>query len=181
VKVVAVVVGVAVLAGAGVLGWYLFVGRYRAPDVDPAEARAVLPVIDSALQRGPWRGALAGRPESRWFCAEHVVEIRHEDAALKVGLDTLCEEYAPTTGALLRGSGEGSPKLVTLSVDGREVHRVETPPDGSLAAWAAEAFSTRGQAELRHRQQEERTAMADLTAAEARQAFGLPPDAPIRN
>lgn len=158
------------LCAAGVVGWVI---AQRAPAVDPVLAATVLPVIDEELERGPWPGMLGGR----WFCAEEVIEIRRTGDELAVGLDAWCEEYMRDGDELVAGSGEHCPKVVVLAAgaDGYRVVRVEAPPDGAgFSPWVARNFSAAGARELSGA-----TPSPD-TAAQARQAFGLPPDAPVR-
>lgn len=175
-KPVSVVAGV--LAGLGVAGW-LVLAREAPPDVDPAVAAAVLPVIDDELERGPWAGMLSStRPESRprWFCAERVIEIRRTRDEVTVGLEASCDEFARDGDVLVEGSGERAPKLVVLRDGSRRVIRVETAPDGdALAPWVRRHFSAAGAAEL-----DRRNPIVDTNIAEARRTFGLPSDAPVR-
>lgn len=155
---------------AGVVG--LVIAR-QASAVDPVLAAKVLPVIDEELERGPWPGMLGGR----WFCAEEVIEIRRTGDELAVGVDALCEEYTRDGDELVAGSGEHGPKVVVLAAgpDGYRVVRVDAPPDGAgFSPWVAHNFSAAGAREVRGG-----TSFPD-TAAQAREAYGLPPDAPVR-
>jgi hypothetical protein len=70
------------------------------------------------------------------------------------------------------GSGESGPKVVVPAAgpDGYRVRGVDAAPDGdSLVRWVRQNFSTAGAAEL-----DRRSIAAETTAAQARQAFGLP-------
>jgi hypothetical protein len=162
----------------------LFPWRVPAPVVDKDLERAVLPVIDSQLRQGPWTGALAVmRPDTqpKWFCAEHVIEIRHEGSDLKVGLTALCLEYGRSGDTLLGGSGSSAPQLVTLT--GRaghyQVQGVEQAKDGSaFGASVKRTFSPAGYAEFERQQKVSRPDEADLRI-EAKRTFSLPPDAPV--
>lgn len=158
------------LCAAGVVGWVI---ARQTPAVDPVLAAKVLPVIDEELERGPWPGMLGGR----WFCVEQLIEIRHTGDELAVGLEAWCDEYTRDGDELVVGSGEHSPKVVVLAAesDGYRVVRVDAPPDGAgFSPWVARNFSADGAGELSGA-----TPSPD-TAAQARQAFGLPPDAPVR-
>jgi hypothetical protein len=175
---------VVVLAGAGVLGW-LFL--WRAPGahvVDKDLERAVLPVIDGRLRQGPWKGMLATvRPDAqpKWFCAEHVIEMRHEGSELKVGLTAVCEEYGRSGDSLVMGSGSSQPYLVTLAggAGHYQVQGVEQAKDGSgFGASVKRMFSPAGYVEFQRRQNGSRQEEADLRI-EAKATFGLPPDAPV--
>ncbi|TWP52462.1 hypothetical protein FKR81_09010 [Lentzea tibetensis] len=149
----------------------------RPPPVDSALAGAVTPVVDAELQReGPWR--IAG---ARWFCAERVVEIRRQNGELKVGVHTLCDAYITDGGGLRTVGGESGAKLVTMTEAPHRVVHVETPPDGAgNAEWIDENFSRAGAAEV-HRRIATGSGLADQAASEARLAFGLPADTPIRH
>jgi hypothetical protein len=146
--------------------------------VDPALVAQVLPVIDGELERGPWPGLLSSEhSEARWFCAEEVIEIRRAGDELAVGVDALCEEYLRDGDELLVGSGEHGPKAVILGAgpDGYRVVRVDVPPDGAgFTPWVQRNFSDAGARELNRR------SLPSDTAAQAREAFGLPADAPVR-
>ena len=145
----------------------------RAPAVDPVLEAKVLPVIDEELERGPWPGMLGGR----WFCAERVIEIRGTSDELAVGIDAECEEYVRDGDELLAGSGERGPKVVVLAAgsDGYRVVRVDVPPDGAgFSPWVERRFSAAGARQLGSR------TLSPDGAAQARAAFGLPPDAPVR-
>ncbi|HET9141790.1 hypothetical protein [Actinophytocola sp.] len=175
----------AALAGLGVSGW-LVIERYSAPEVDAGLARAVLPLIDQELERGPWTGLLtSARPESgpRWFCAQRVVETGRDGAELRVGLLAHCVEYGRADGALIGGSGEQCAKLVVLTGgSGRwTVTRIESSPDGHAAAgWEREHFSPAAVRRLHDWLGASPDLSEDVTA-QARLAFGLPPDAPVRS
>jgi hypothetical protein len=172
---------IAALAGSALLvltafGVYLMRDDPPAPAVDSALERAVLPIIDAQLQAGPWPGRFPADPHSAWFCSERVIEIRRDGPELKVGLDALCHEYARSGDALLLGAGEHAPKLVTLS-DRYEILRVQTPQDGRADS-ARSLFSPAGYAELRRHEASPSPQLPD-PAIEARQSFGLSPDAPV--
>lgn len=169
-----------VLAGLGVVGWFV-VGREQPPEVDPVEAAAVLPVIDQELERGPWRGLLESEYSElgpRWFCAERLIEIRRTGDELAVGVEALCEEFARDGEGMVTGSAERAPKVVVLVAesDGYRVSGVDSAPDGdAFDRWVRDNFSAAGAAEL-----DRRNLGGDATAEQARQAFGLPADAPVR-
>lgn len=175
--------GATLAIAVAALGWWLLAGRDEpAPAVDPALERAVLPVIDAHLSQGPWRGVLSHRhPGAAWYCSVDVIELRHVGGELKAGVDALCQEYVRSGDKLLAGSGEHAPMLVTLSgnPDHYEVRHVETAHDGD-AHWPSiqRMFSEAGQTELQRRQGRSSPHLAD-PVVEARQAVGLPPDAPV--
>jgi hypothetical protein len=149
-----------------VVGLWLFtVLVHQPPKVDQALAEKVLPVIDAHLQGG------------KWFCTERVIEIRQQDDELRVGLDTSCQEYFRSGNTLVAASGQSSPKLVTLAggPDRYEVRRVQSPLDGAgYSDSVRRMFSAAGYTEVR------RSVALPDPAVEARQEFGLPPDAPVR-
>lgn len=167
-----------VVAVAGVV--WLVVDR-RAPSVDSGLAAEVLPAIDAELERGPWPGLLSSaRPElgPRWFCVEHVIEIRRSGNQVRVGVTALCEEYAREGKTLLTGSGEHAAKVVDLVAEagGYRVTRVDAAPDGPVRDWwLAHGFSDAGV-----RQANEPLSTDDTTAPQACEAFGLPQDTPTR-
>lgn len=169
---------VGLLVGLGAAAW--LVTYLQPPSVDPELVAKVQPVIDQELERdGPWRGLLSSDPalSARWFCVEQVIEIRRSGDELSVGIDALCEEYARDGDELLTGSGEHCPKVIVLvaDADGYRVVRVDVPPDGAgFTPWVERNFSDAGARELN------RLSLPPDTAAQAREAFGLPPDAPVR-
>jgi hypothetical protein len=170
------------IALAAVGSWLAFGRDEPPPPGDPALERAVLPVVDAHLSQGPWRGLLSHRhPGAAWFCSVDVIELRREGGNLKAGVDAWCDEYAPSGDRLLAGSGEHTPKLVTLSggPDHYEVRHVESPSNGA-SHWPSiqRMFSEATQTELQRRQGRPSQWLPD-PAIEARQAFGLPPDAPV--
>jgi hypothetical protein len=173
----------AVLGVLGLLGWFV-IEWYPAPEVDVEEARAVLPLIDEHLERGPWPGLLTTtRPdlEPRWFCEEQVIETRRDGAELRVGLVASCSEFGRVDDALLEGSGEMSAKLAVLAgrPDRWEVIRIESPPPGHAATeWERARFSPVAVKHLRRH--EVSPGLSEALTAQARLAFGLPPDSPVR-
>lgn len=162
----------AVLA-LGVVG-VVAVQQEDAPDVDHALVQAVLPAIDETLQRGPWR-VDAGR----WFCAEHVIETTRRSNDLAVWLHAVCMAYDSDGSALVSVGGESVLKRVTLTPEApHQVTRVEEPPDGAgNSEWIRRNASA---ATVRAWHGRNATGLGEQNASEARQAFGLPPDAPIR-
>lgn len=172
-------VGVALglLVGVAVVAWLVI--AHRPPSVDPALVAKVRPVIDKELERGPWPGLLSSEhPEARWFCTAQVIEIRRTGNELAVGIDAWCDEYMRDGDDLLAGSGEHAPKVVVLVArsDGYRVVRVDVPPDGAgFSPWVQRNFSDAGATELNRRR-----SLSPDTAGQARKAFGLPPDAPVR-
>jgi hypothetical protein len=175
----AVIAAVGVLAAVGVV-W--LVVDLAPPSVDDELAASVVPAIDEELERaGPWTGLLTTEcPElgPRWFCVEHVIEIQEAGSRLTVGVAALCEEYARDGDVLVIGSGEHAPKVVDLVAegDGYRVTGVDTAPDGGARDWwLAHGFSEDGARYL-----ERSGTSGESTAPEAREAFGLPSDAPVR-
>ncbi|MFL6143217.1 MAG: hypothetical protein ACJ72N_15310 [Labedaea sp.] len=172
----------AVLAVLGLLGWFV-IEWYPAPEVDDGLAAVVFPLIDEQLERGPWPGLLTTTRldlKPRWFCAEQVIETERDGAVLRVGFVAECAEYARLQDALLEGSGDSSPKLAVLAggPDRWEVIRVESPPPGHAGTeWERAHFSPAATERLdRH---EGSPALSEDVTAQARLAFGLPPDSPV--
>jgi hypothetical protein len=178
VKQVGIVVGV--LVAVGLMGWLVF-DRAMSPRVSPGLAAMVVPVIDAELEHGPWPGMLSStRPElaARWFCAERVIEIRRAGDEVAVGIEASCDEFAREGDALVAGSGESGPKVVVLVAgsNGYRVSRVDAPPDGDARLrWVRRSFSEDGAAQV-----ERGSLSRDATVTQAREAFGLPPGAPVR-
>lgn len=80
-----------------------------------------------------------------------MIEIRHVEDELAVGIDARCEEFARDGDALVAVSGEHGPKVAVLAADsaGYQVIRVEAPPDGAgFAPWVERSFSAAGADEL---------------------------------
>jgi hypothetical protein len=173
-KRVGVAFGLLVVLGA--VGW--MVTARQPPSMDPALVAKVGPVIDEELEKGPWPGQLSSEhPGARWFCVEQVIEIRRAGDELAAGIDALCQEYVRDGHELLAGSGEHGPKVVVLVAEpgGYRVVRVDAPPDGAgFAPWVERSFSAAGAEELTRR------GLPADPATQAREAFGLPADAPVR-
>lgn len=148
------------------------------PEVRPELHQAVRPVIEQHLQGNPdFKGELADRSSS-WFCSEHIIEIRERGDELLVGLVANCDEYVALDGALGAGSGYRGPKLVTLAAANGSytVTKVESAKEGSAYRASIEAMFTPAgvQAVFDRRAHELKN-----TAAAAKAAFGLAPDAPV--
>lgn len=164
-------------------GWFLL-GRTSPPVVDKAQEQSMLPAIHEQLERGPWEGMLrSARPDlvPRWFCSEHVIEIRPDGPTSLVGLQARCQEFGRDGGSLVEGSGESGPQLVTLLGDpgNYRVGQVRHARDGSeFTTSVRQMFSPAGAAEALRLEGNASGVLAD-PAVEARRLFGLPPDAPI--
>lgn len=147
-------------------------------EVRPELHQSVRPVIERHLQENPdFDGALADR-SSRWFCSEHIIEIRERGDELLVGLVANCDEYVELDGALGAGSGYRGPKLVTLRSEngGYTVVDVKSARDGNAYRASVEAmFTPAGVQAVFDRESHE---LQNTTAA-AKAAFGLAPDAPV--
>lgn len=156
----------------------LAVGCSEDLQVRPELHQSVLPAIERHLQDNPdLRGSLADR-SSRWFCSEHIIEIRERGDELLVGLVAHCDEYVELDGALGAGSGYRGAKLVTLAKEngGYVVTAVESAKDGDQHRASIEAMFTPAGVEAVF---DRRSHNLDNTAAEAKAAFGLEPDAPV--
>ncbi|GLZ32138.1 hypothetical protein Lesp02_43260 [Lentzea sp. NBRC 105346] len=111
------------------------------PTVDAKLTGEILPVIDDALQQGPW-----SVQDGRWFCAEHVIEVRPAGDGLKVGLQTRCDAYAAD---LHEVGGQVSPVVVALAKEPYRVIRIERAQDGAAAGpWLRSNFSSAGAREV---------------------------------
>ncbi|RAS70895.1 hypothetical protein C8D87_1011196 [Lentzea atacamensis] len=180
-----VVIGSAIVLVAAVLLGYVALFGWPA-GVDAAQERTMRASIISYLEQRHWRGVLEARRSKqkvRWICADRLIEVSRDGGNYKVGLHALCQEFTAVDGSLVKGSGESSPKLATVTSPDRpvEVLRVEQPPDGSgYGSWVRSNFSWAGVTKLRRIQ---RSLPADLEATmftKARSAFGLSADAPVR-
>ena len=163
---------------AGLVVGLVLTGCSEEADPRPELHQRILPVIERHIEEHPdFDGVLAERSSS-WFCSEHIVEIRERGDQLLVGLVVNCDEYIALDGALGAGSGYRGPKLVTLDVDDDvyTVASVESAKDGA-AHWASvEAmFTPAGVRAVFDRESHE----LENTAASAKAAFGLAPDAPV--
>jgi hypothetical protein len=173
-----------VLTGAVALGHWAVSGR--SSGMAAAQEQAVRTSIDSYLEQNRWRGILAAQyPKQgvRWFCADQVVEMDQDEEELKVGLLVLCREFTAVDGELVIGSGSRGPQLATVTSPPRslEVLRVESPPDGSgYGSWVSAHFSWAGAKKLDRTQASSSQELEDATNTKARNAFGLPADAPVR-
>ncbi len=165
------------LAAAGLVG-VAVAGCSDEPDPKPELHQRVLPVVERYLEEHPdFDGVLADRSSS-WFCSEHIIEIRERGDQLLVGLVANCDEYVALDGALGAGSGYRGPKLVTLDVDDEvyTVASVESAKDGAAHRESVEAmFTPAGVRAVFDRDSHE----LENTAAAAKAAFGLAPDAPV--
>lgn len=146
--------------------------------VRPELHQSVRPVIERYLEGHPdFPGALADQ-SSKWFCSEHIIEIRERGDDLLVGLVANCDEYVELDRALGAGSGYRGPKLVTLTPEngGYTVTNVESARDGDAYRASVEAmFTEAGVRAVFDRESHE----LENTAAAAKAAFGLDPDAPV--
>lgn len=169
-------VGVVVLCCWALFGW--------PSGVDTAQEQAMRASIESHLEKNHWHGVLAAdrtRQDVRWFCAGQVIEIEQDGPESKVGIQTMCREFAAAESELVAGSSESVARLAIVTSPPRpaEVLRVESAPDGAgNAEWVRTSFSWMGAKKLRRAQASEN--LANATAAKARSAFGLPADAPVR-
>ncbi|GII52432.1 hypothetical protein Pth03_08210 [Planotetraspora thailandica] len=160
--------------------------REQVVTVDPPTRTVLMEAADHFLETDPGRNEhnflAAEKPDlrPRVFCREELIEVRRKDPQLLVGLMAWCEELARSGGTLTLGSGYAVPLLLTMeSVGGRyAVRDVEEPLDGEANIPTTRAmFSPEGAP----RAIELASAGSDMKGvrAEARKAFGLPPDAPI--
>jgi hypothetical protein len=167
-----VVAGVFVLAATGFgLWWYAF--EPTAPRLNRDLEQRLEPVVYAYLQEQPATGG--SLPAGRWFCAGDVFESQYPDQPL-LGIRVLCQEYERRGDALVTGTATSGPRLVRLQ-DGRVMEH-SLPPDGAgYSTWLDRALTAGGRAALRRLE----SRPAPDTDAAARQAFGLPPDAPVRH
>jgi hypothetical protein len=99
-----------------------------------------------------------------------------ENDVLTIGLDAFCSQYAARNGTLVTGSGYHEPKIAVVA--GNAAPHIDSPPISSPIRWQEANFSAAGQAELRRRTGSAGE-LPEAVKAKARQAFGLPPDAPV--
>lgn len=169
-----------VLAGAVagvVFGW--------SSGMDAAREQAVRTSVDAYLEQHHWHGILADTHPgqgARWFCAGEVVESDANQEETEAGILELCQEFNAVDGELFFGSGESGPLLATVTSPPRpvEVIRVDAPRDGSpYASWVDANFSWIGVRKLHWMQSSSARELEDATITKARNAFGLPADAPV--
>jgi hypothetical protein len=181
----AVLASALLLIGAGALGYWAVFVRPSAVNLDAAQEQAVRTSITSYLELRHSHGVLSdGRPnqEVRWVCADQLIEVSRDQDNYKVGLRAMCQEFTAVQGELVVGSGESGPKLATVTSSPRavEVLRVEQPPDGSgYGPWIRANFSRSGAAHIDRMAGSSRDLETE-TITKARNAFGLPADAPVR-
>ena len=151
------------------------------------QARAMLPVINAYLnsrqfQNLPDSGTQPGDgylARSRWFCDAAILEIRPGRAGWRVGIDVMCIEYARRGNALVEGAGgDNGEYIVSVSARGGR-YQVLSSTGGQLVVpdppWVRQHFSPRVAAEVNSNS----APYAPLPTHLARQAFGLPPRAPV--
>lgn len=173
-----------VLAAAivlAVVGFWAVSGR---SGMDAEREQAARTSIEGYLEQHPWGGALAvQRSSARWFCASRVIEVDQGDEETEVGLHALCQEFAAEHGELLTSSASSGAHLATVTSPPRpvEVLRVESPPDGAgNAPWIRDHFSWYGVKKVHRAQAESFDELENTNITKARNAFGLPADAPVR-
>jgi hypothetical protein len=173
----AIVLAGAVAVAGVVLGW--------SSGMDAAREQTVRASVDAYLEQHHWHGILAGTHPGqgvRWFCASQVVESDADQEETAVGILSLCQEFNAVDGELFFGSGEAGPRLATVTSPPRpvEVLHVDAPRDGSpYASWVDANFSWIGVTKLHRMQQSSARELEDATIIKARNAFGLPVDAPV--
>lgn len=176
----------------GLVAGVVFLTVDTAPDVDPKVRDELEPLIRTHLEDVPQDGTAAG-PESvnvgfRVFCDVRVVEVRTVRTAgvtadFRVGVHATCEEYGVGDGALLSGMGWSSPLSVTVHGEpgSRRIVQTVRPEDGAGYAPSVDRmFSERGVSELGRVEKAKVPGSAERLKARAREAFGLPADAPVR-
>jgi len=92
------------------------------PDVNHAQARAMLPAIEKYLD-SPAGGNLRGgvlavhhpKLKPRTFCTAAIIEIRRAGSRWRVGMVTWCEEYARQGHALVSGTAGGGYEVMVLA------------------------------------------------------------------
>jgi hypothetical protein len=174
-------VTLALLIGAGGTWAYAEYAEYlAAPTVDPAQSRALLPVIDRYLtsDQGMIGDDAAADPQTgpdgTTVCAERIIEIRPSGHSLLVGLLATCGDYRSGGGSLVSGESASEAVELTLSPDsgpGTRVTAAAYEPDDVPASWYRAHFSRAGAAEV------SRLEMAGSDpdpTAKARAALGLP-------
>lgn len=173
-----VVLGSAIVLIAAAAVWY--VSRSA---LDPAREQAVRTVVTTYLEQNHWRGSLAGGSSpARWFCEGQVIEADQGSDETAVGFLTACNEFAAVDGELRIASGEVGPRLATVTSPPKpvEVLRVDSPGDGSrYAPWVSANFSWIGTKKLHRLQSSSARDLENATITKARNAFGLPSDAPV--
>jgi hypothetical protein len=176
--VLAGVVSAALLVGAG--AYWAYEEYLAAPTVDPAQARAVLPVVDRYLASD--QGMIGGDPADDpltgpsgvTVCAERIIEIRPSGSSLRVGLVATCGDYGRSGGRLVTGEATSEAVELTLSPASGPDIRVTAAayePDDVPSSWYRAHFSSAGAAEVQRL--EDAGSDPDPTA-KARAALGLP-------
>lgn len=177
------IVGVASLAVLGAaIAYAVDDVALAAPKVDPAQSRALLPVIDNYLvsdRTGMISDDSPSNPVTipgvTAICTERIIEIRPQGPLLRVGLVASCGAYRRRGSELLLGPAEADAAVeLTLSPASGPDIRVTAAayePDDVTSSWLNAHFSRAGIAEFR------RVQPADPTVR-ARTALGLPAAAP---
>ena len=169
--------GAAATAAAAVTLWLMT--HPRPPAVSPAQARAMLPAINTYLAKhaaqltGGYLASTYPRLKVENFCDVRIIEIRPAGRQWHVGMDVNCGEFARRGRTLVEGAAGEDDDVMTLARShGRYralsllIGPIYYDPD-----WAAKHFSPRAAAEI----DSATPPMAPYPASQARRAFGLPP------
>ena len=126
------------------------------PTVNPAQARAMQPVIDAYLA-SPVGGNSGGilhdlypKLKPRVFCSAAIIEIRPAGGLLRVGMETSCGEYARRGRTLLAGTAGGTEEIMTLTHAGGRYHvqSAAAGPTWHDPGWVRRHFSPAAAAEI---------------------------------
>ncbi|MFJ9816780.1 hypothetical protein ACIRU3_16165 [Streptomyces sp. NPDC101151] len=144
----------------------------------------VRPVIEARLvadSKGSGYGETEPALRARWFCRAQARDLDERDGVVRAGVTTLCMEYGVRAGALMECSGADVPQVVRLQRDAgahggyRVVSREKAPDGEGNATWVEGHFSF-----FADPGPEDTAASTGLEAA-ARDHFGLPAGAPVKN
>jgi len=158
------------------------------PDVNHAQAQAMLPTIEKFLDSrgGSYTGGMLAvnypKLNSRTFCTAAIIEIRRAGPRWRVGMVTWCEEYARRGHSLVTGSGSIFNEVMVLAGAAGGDYRVVSAVGDSWAqdadpGWIDRHFSRGAAREINSRG----WPALPNPAVQARRAFGFPPGTPVVN
>jgi hypothetical protein len=165
----------------GVGAWALFRVWPLPPDVNHAQAEAMLPPIEKFLDSPAASltgGLLKDYPKlkSRTFCTAAIIEIRRAGPGWRVGMRTFCAEYARRGHALVTGSASIFNEVIVLAGAAGGHYSVVSAVGDSWSpvpdpGWVDRHFSRGAAQEINSG----RGPTPPDPVVQARRAFGFPP------